>query len=177
MKSKWLVTTLAALLLTASAAFAIKVKTDYDHGASFGNYKTYSWTSIKTANSIWDDRVKDAVNKALTAKGLTEVPSGGDLAVAAVESTRNQETLQTFYDGMGGGWRWRGFGAFGQSTTTVENYKVGTLVVDLFDGSSKKLVWRGSASDTLSNKPDKNTKTLDKGVQKMFQHFPPSASK
>jgi len=177
MKSKWLVTTLAALLLTASAAFAIKVKTDYDHGASFGNYKTYSWTSIKTANSIWDDRVKDAVNKALTAKGLTEVPSGGDLAVAAVESTRNQQTLQTFYDGMGGGWRWRGFGAFGQSITTVENYKVGTLVVDLFDGSSKKLVWRGSASDTLSNKPDKNTKTLDKGVQKMFQHFPPSASK
>jgi hypothetical protein len=78
---------------------------------------------------------------------------------------------------MGGGWRWRGLGGFGQSTTTVENYKVGTLVVDLYDGSSKKLVWRGSASDTLSDKADKNTKNLDKAVQKMFQHFPPSASK
>jgi hypothetical protein len=49
--------------------------------------------------------------------------------------------------------------------------------VDLYDGSSKKLVWRGSASDTLSDKADKNTKNLDKAVQKMFQHFPPSASK
>ena len=177
MRGRWIVTTLAGLLLTASAAFAIKVKTDYDHGASFGNYKTYSWTSVKTANSIWDDRVKDAVNSALRAKGLTEVPSGGDIAVAAMSSTRNQQTLETFYDGMGGGWRWRGFGGFGQSTTTVENYKVGTLVVDLFDGNSKKLVWRGVASDTISNKADKNTKNLDKGVQKMFQHFPPSASK
>jgi len=173
MKSKWLVATLAGLMLTASAAFAIKVKTDHDHGASFGNYKTYSWTSVKTANSIWDDRVKDAVNSALTAKGLTQVASGGDIAVTAMESTRNQQTLQTFYDGMGGGWRWRGFGGFGDSTTTVQNYKVGTLVVDLFDGNSKKLVWRGSASDTLSDKADKNAKNLDKGVQKMFQHFPP----
>ena len=177
MRSKWLITTLAGLLLTASAAFAIKVKTDYDHGASFKNYRTYSWTSVKTANSIWDGRVKDAVNSALTAKGLTEVPSGGDIAVAAVESTRNQQTLQTFYNGMGGGWRWRGVGGFGQSTTTVENYKVGTLVVDLFDENSKKLVWRGVASDTVSDKADKNTKNLEKGVQKMFQHFPPSTSK
>jgi hypothetical protein len=177
MRGKWVVTTLAGLLLTASAAFANKVKTDYDHSASFGNYKTYSWTSIKTANSIWDDRVKDAVNSALTAKGFTQVPSGGDVAVTAMESTRNQQTLQTFYDGMGGGWRWRGLGGFGQSTTTVENYKVGTLVVDLFEGNSKKLVWRGVASDTVSDKADKNAKNLDKGVQKMFQHFPPSASK
>jgi Domain of unknown function (DUF4136) len=174
MRVKCLITTLAGLLLIASAAFAVKVRTDYDHGASFGSYKTYSWTSVKTANSIWDDRVKDAVNSALAAKGLTEVPSGGDIAVTAVESTKNQQTLQTFYDGVGGGWRWRGFG---DSTTTVENYKVGTLVVDLFDASSQKLVWRGSASDTLSDKADKNTKNLDNGVKKMFAHFPPSASK
>jgi Domain of unknown function (DUF4136) len=174
MRVKCLITTLAGLLLIASAAFAVKVRTDYDHDVSFGSYKTYSWTSVKTANSIWDDRVKDAVNSALAAKGLTEVPSGGDIAVTAVGSTQNQQTLQTFYDGMGGGWRWRGFG---DSTTTVENYKVGTLVVDLFDASSQKLAWRGSASDTLSDKADKNTKNLDNGVKKMFAHFPPSASK
>jgi len=56
--------------------------------------------------------------------------------------------------GAGGGWGWRrwggGFGdGFGTSTTTEETYKVGTLVVDLFDTNTKKLIWRGSASDTL----------------------------
>ena len=103
--------------------------------------------------------------------------SGGDVAVIAVESTQDQQTLNTFYDGFGGGWRWRGFGGFGDSTTTVDTYKVGTLVVDLFDAGTKKLIWRGSASDTLSDKSDKNIKTLDKAVQKMFDRFPPSPKK
>jgi hypothetical protein len=68
-------------------------------------------------------------------------------------------------------------GGFGDVTTTVNNYTVGTLVVDLFDVNSKKLIWRGSSSETLSNKPDKNIKALDKDVQKMFDHFPPGGGK
>ncbi len=94
-------------------------------------------------------------------------------------SARNagQQTLNTFYDGFGGGRRWGGFGGFGDATTTTETYKVGSLVVDLFDAKSRSLVWRGSSSDTLSNRPDKNTKNLDKGVQKMFAHFPPEEKK
>jgi hypothetical protein len=66
---------------------------------------------------------------------------------------------------------------FGDSTTTESTYKVGTLVVDLFDSNTKKLIWRGSASAALSNKSDKNIKNLDKGVEKMFDHFPPETSK
>ena len=89
--------------------------------------------------------------------------------------TQNHQTLNTYYDGFGGGWRWGG--GFGDATTTTENYKFGTLVVDLFDGNTKKLIWRGSSTDTLSDKSDKNIKTLDKGVQKMFDHFPPGPKK
>jgi hypothetical protein len=48
------------------------------------------------------------------------------------------------------------------------------LVVDIFDGNSKKLIWRGSSSETLSEKPDKNEKKLEKAVDEMFKHFPPS---
>jgi hypothetical protein len=39
------------------------------------------------------------------------------------------------------------------------------------------LIWRSSSSDTLSEKADKNTKNLDKGVEKMFKNFPPGSSK
>jgi hypothetical protein len=52
---------------------------------------------------------------------------------------------------------------------------VGTLVIDMFDTNSKKLIWRGSASDTLPDKPEKAVKDLEKSVDKMFEHFPPSA--
>jgi len=168
---------LGAVLLTAVASFAQQVKTDYDRDADFGHYRTYSWQKVQTQGQLWGDRIKEAVNSALAAKGWTLVNSGGDVAIVAIEATQSQQTLNTFYDGFGGGWRWRGFGGFGDSTTTVDTYRVGTLVVDLFDSSTKKLIWRGSASDTLSDKSDKNIKTLDKGVQKMFDHFPPSPKK
>ena len=164
-------------LLSATVSFAQQVKTDYDRNTDFGQYKTYSWEKVQTQDSLWVARIKEAVNASLTMKGLTPVESGGDLAVVAIETTQNQQTLNTFYDGLGGGWRWRGFGGFGEATTTTQNYKVGTLVVDLFDAHAKTLIWRGSSSDTLSDKSDKNIKNLDKGVQKMFDHFPPEAKK
>ena len=165
----------ALLCVLTAAAFAQQVKTDYDHNANFGQYKTYSWEKVQTKDPLMVDRIKDAVNAALSAKGWTQVESGGDVSVVAMEITQNQQTLNTFYDGFGGGWRWRGFGGFGEATTTTDTYQVGTLVVDLFDAKAKNLVWRGSSSDTLSNNPDKNTKNLDKGVKKMFGHFPPEA--
>ncbi|MDQ1471687.1 MAG: hypothetical protein QOJ99_3167 [Bryobacterales bacterium] len=160
------------VLLAASASFAQQVKTDYDRGTDFSQYKTYSWEKVQTQDPLWVDRIKAAVNTAMASKGWTQVPSGGSVAVVAMEVTRNQRTLDTFYNGFGGGWRWGG--GFGDSTTTVNTYKVGTLVVDLFDATSKKLIWRGSSTDTLSDKSEKNIKALDKGVQKMFNHFPPN---
>ena len=163
------------VLLSATASFALQVKTDYDRSTDFNQYKTYSWEKVQTPDPLWVDRIKEAVNAALTAKGLTPVESGGDVAVLGIEMTQNQRTLNTFYDNFGGGWRWGG--GFGNATTTVDNYKVGTLVVDLFDANSKKVIWRGSSSDTLSDKSDKNIKNLDKGVQKMFDHYPPGAKK
>jgi hypothetical protein len=155
------------------------VKTDYDRSTNFSQYKTYSWEKVQTQDPLWVGRIKDAVNAALAAKGWTQVASGGQVAIVAMETTQNQQTLNTFYDGFGGGWGWRRFGGggFGDATTTTETYKVGTLVVDLFDANSKNLIWRGSASDTLSDKSQKNIKNLDKGVQKMFDHFPPGAKK
>ena len=67
--------------------------------------------------------------------------------------------------------------ASGHRRQLKETYKVGTLVVDLFDTNTAKLIWRGSASDTLSDKSDKNIKTLNSDVQRMFEHFPPEVKK
>jgi Domain of unknown function (DUF4136) len=170
---------MAMMLLFAGGSSAQQVKTDYDRNANFAQYKTYSWEQVKTKDALDVDRIKTAVNAALAAKGWTQVESGGDVSIIAVEMTHEQQTLNTFYDGLGGGWGWRRFGAggFGEATTTTETYKVGTVVVDLFDTKTKQLIWRGAASDTLSNSSDKNIKNLDKGVEKMFKQFPPSSPK
>jgi hypothetical protein len=166
------------IVFFAGTASAQQVKTDYDRGANFAQYKTYSWEHVKTKDPLDVDRIKSAVNAALAAKGWTQVDSGGDVSVVAMEVTSTQQTLNTFYDGLGGGWGWRRFGGgFGEATTTTDTYKVGTVVVDLFDTKTKELIWRGSSSGTLSNNSDKNIKNLDKGVDKMFKHFPPAPSK
>jgi Domain of unknown function (DUF4136) len=168
---KMLALPLFVIALT-TAVFADHVAVDYDHAANFNQIKTYSWSKVQTANSIWDDRVKDAIDKELTAKGCTQVPSGGNVSLVAVEKTSIHQQYDTFYDGFGG-WRWRGMG---DATTTVDNYKVGTLIVSMFDGNSKQLIWRGASSSDLSGNPEKNTKKLDQDVQKMFKHFPPGTA-
>jgi Domain of unknown function (DUF4136) len=157
-----------ALVVSSVGAWA-NITTDYDHKVDFAHYKTYSWGDVKTPDGLWYERVKQAVDGQLAAKGWTQVPSGSDVIVTARDAIRNQEQLNTYYNSLGGG---RRFGGFGMSTTDVDTYKVGTLIIDLVDGQTKNLIWRSAVSDTLSDKPEKNIKTLDKNVEKMFQHFP-----
>ena len=64
---------------------------------------------------------------------------------------------------------------FGDSTTTEQDYKEGTLVVDKFDAKSKQLIWRSSAEGTLSDSAAKNEKNLDRGVARMLKEFPPES--
>jgi Domain of unknown function (DUF4136) len=158
MKSKSARSVLVAIsFLYASALSAQHVKTHYDHRANFAQYKSYSWEQVKARDPLDVDRIKSAVNAALTAKGWTGVESGGEIWIVAIEE----------------GWRWRGFGAFGPTTDTYDDR---TLTVDVFDTKTKRLLWRGSSTDRLSNNSDKNIKNLDKGVEKLFKKFPASSS-
>jgi Domain of unknown function (DUF4136) len=167
--------TLLFLAAGACILLAATVTTDYDHSANFSRYKTYSWIKIQAPDSIWEDRLRHAVDSELVAKGWSQVPAGSDAGLTAFFSEHKQPRLETFYSSFGGGWRWRGFGGDGFATTTVEATPVGTLVLHIFDSQTKKLIWRGVASDVLSDKAEKDTKKLEKAVKEMFKHFPPQS--
>jgi hypothetical protein len=162
------------LLLGSMRAFAADINTDYDHATNFSQYKTYSWIKVQAGDSLWADRIQQDVDAQLAAKGWTKVAANGNASVSALETTQNQNTLETFYDGFGGGWRWRGGGGMGMATTTTDVTKVGTVVVDVFDSQSKQLIWRGTESADLSGHSDKNAKSLAKNLETLFKHFPPS---
>ena len=168
MKAKTLILTLTA---ATSLAFA-DVKTDYDHKANFERYHTYSWITAGGTNDLWSDRIMQAVDEQLAAKGWQKVASGGDATVSAFGRVRNDQTLETYYTGLGAGWYWRGWG--GDKVTTVQNTPVGSLTVDIFDAGTKHLIWRGMSTETLSEKPEKNERKLEKSAEEMFHHFPPS---
>jgi hypothetical protein len=56
----------------------------------------------------------------------------------------------------------------------VNDYQVGTLVVDMFDARTKQAIWHGIASDAEPNKTGANTKATEQAVEKMFSRFPPA---
>ena len=170
---RFLIPTGLLLLALVTAAVAQQVNTDYDKHLDFSQFHTYSWGRIMTENPLWQQRIRDAVDKQLEAKGWQRVETGGDVVVTAVGAAKNQQQYQTFYNGFGPGWRWGGFGD--QATTSVVNYRVGTLVVDMYNAQNKDLIWRGTSQETVSDKPEKNEQKLNKAVGKMFDRFPPKA--
>jgi hypothetical protein len=139
------------LLLLAGVVALAAVHTDYDRKADFARYRTYSWIGVRG-----DSGVQAAVDAQLAAKGWTRVASGGDASVAAIA----KDTVKSFYDGYPG-WGWNGWGANGTAATPEQ---AGSLTVDVFDARTKKLIWRGTATDT---------KQLDRVVAEMFDKFPP----
>lgn len=106
MKKNFAILLLGASLLGGAANLNAQIKTDYDHSANFASYKTYSWIKVQAGNSLWDDRIKQDVDAQLAAKGWVKVDSNGDAAISAFRSTQDQQTLETFYNDFGGGWRW-----------------------------------------------------------------------
>src|SRR5260370_18791880 len=173
MKKPYFLFLFGLLLFSSLHVFGAQITTDYDHSTNFSQYNTYSWLKVQAGDSLWENRIKEEVDAQLAAKGWTKDDSNGSATLSAFQSTHDQQTLQTFYNGFGGGWRWRGFGD-GMATTTTDVTQVGTLVVDIFDSQTQKLIWRGKQSDALSGNPEKNEKKLAKDLASLFKHFPPS---
>jgi hypothetical protein len=159
----------------AGPATAQDVQVDYDRSTDFSKYHTFvSGVESQWSNPLAEQRVIAAVDSALTSKGWTKGTSQDsvDALVVVNGATKNQQELTTFYDGPAwGGYRWGGVGT--TATTTVSNYPVGTLLVDVFDRGKKQVVWRGVAQGELSDNPEKQTKGEYKAVAKMFKNFPP----
>ena len=182
MKSRLLAAILAcaAFSLLPAAVRADSIKTDFDHKASFASYQTYSWGNVKVTNQFNAYRIKNSVNSLLQQKGWKEVASGGQVTIMATDNIHNEQEAETYYSGMGGGWGggwgWGPGGGFGDTTTTTMDVRKAHVVIDMFDASSKTLLWRGVSRGELSNNSDTNRKHLHEDIAKMFKNFPPKSN-
>jgi hypothetical protein len=176
MNGKHLISGVAVALLTVGCGFSIKTATDYDRNVKFSNYNSFFiMKGNSSGNPLMDQRAQADVESALTSKGWAEVPQGeGQAAVVVHAATKTKHTYETLYDGWGGwGWRRGWGGGFGGTTTYINDYKVGTLVVDVFDAKTKQAIWHGSATDALSDNAKSNARATEQAVDKMFRNFPP----
>lgn len=179
--------TAVAVLAVASGCGGIKTTTDFDRDADFTQYSTYAWhegtgSDIEDSDPLNHGRLIEAIDGQMQQHGFSKVSSNPDVYITYHGEDKEQTTLSTNYMGgggwgYGGGWGWGGAGmGMGTSTTQVRNYTVGTLVLDMWDVQKKQLVWRSTASKTLSDNPQKQAETIQQAAQKLFEKYPPAGS-
>lgn len=162
----------------------------------FSNYRTYAWmnSDVKAGanplyyNDLASRNVENAVNNVLAGKGLQQVTRRPDLLVGyhffVEEKTRtvanptNYGPLYGPYYGWGR-WGYAGWGpswwGWGGPPYTQEQYQVGTLVVDMVDTRTKRLIWRGSIQNAVNN-PARISDQLTREIRQIVEKFPDKAS-
>jgi len=183
-------------LAALGCASSLHVRTDYDPTANFKQYSTYSWHDGTPAKDpITDRKIVIAIDGQLMLKGFRKVDTGGDFTVTYHASSGQSVNLNTVYTtqtwgtyGWGGGYgpyspywygrRW-GYPGYGVSTgvstatTSTDTVTTGTVIVDILDGKTHQLVWRGIGSDALSGDPSQLDRAITAGAKAMFAEFPP----
>ena len=165
------VVALAFAGLVAGCAPSISVRTDFHPGTNFSVYKTVTISDAKTElDPFIAGRIRAALEVQLAAKGISRVPSDGDLVVHAHVRARTDTTVSSW----SGGW---GYGYYGGNHVDVRNVRVGTLVIDLVDRAKGDAVWRGIAEGTIDQNatPQESEAHINAAVEKIFREFPPKS--
>ena len=179
-----MISCIATAVLLAGCGSGLKVDTDFDPQADFASMRSYQWAQRtptgdddpRVYNDITMRKVKFAVNQALQAKGMQLVNANPDVYVAWHGAINGKMSLQTVSSNYGYGYGWYGGGmGMGTSTTYVNEWDEGTLLVDIIEGRKKELVWRGSAQAELKKRSDprESQDYLNDVVARMLDGFPP----
>lgn len=171
---------LMLLCLLTAGAQAQKIKVEYNKDLDFSKFKTYAWGQHDAVSRpTLALAIAGAIEEELTKRGLHKVASNPDLFIqmyGAIDSDMNVSYSDPLYIGMGGippfGTAFAMWGYMPGGTTAVTVHK-GQLVVDVvIEASQKKLVWRGMATEKLSDNKQKLVKQVNTAVEKMFQQYP-----
>ena len=155
---------LIPLLLAVTAAWPAVEVESYE-AARFDEFVTYAWIRGTPARREGLERaIRRAVELELESRGLRQVDEGADLLVATHASPEGTAGLdpQAF---VYGGVPWKGWTDHGPIR--------GALLVDLVDGKSKQLLWRGLSTGKVPASAEKAEKKAVKLIRKMFREFPP----
>lgn len=170
---------IGTLFIAVSGCASMQIQTDYDPTTSFSGYRTYSWmptprtSDPRVSNAITESRIRGAVDSVLSARGYRKLGSGDvDFLVgyhAAIEDMLDVTTVDRYY-----GYAWAGGGVWARDVS-VRSYDEGTLIIDVADEGSNRLVWRGTARAEVSmtTPTEQRRKKIYEAVSKILERFPP----
>lgn len=164
---------LAALVLTVGPTYAAKIRIDHDASFDFTRVETFAWheaedTSVDGRDPLAHDRLVAMIRGHFLDSGLQEVESEPDVWITYRSITDLQ--LQTGAAGPAGGWYWRG-GGLDETTVGDLQSNVGTLMIDVYDGSERRMIWRGTATKVLPDDPQKGYRKADAAIAKLVKKW------
>ena len=169
------------LLVIVLAAFtacgpSIRVSSDYDKDMNVAGYKTYSWLDVKSIeqrgndpryiNELTDKRIKEAVNAEMSVRGLKWISGKADMELH-YHIVIDEKTM-TFTEPVGSR-----FSRYMERRTSTYQYKEGTLIIDMMDTKTNELVWRGWATDVITEKAQqKPVEAINYAVKEIMKNSP-----
>jgi hypothetical protein len=175
----------ALLALMAIAVFLMVsctsgVRIDYDERSEFKRLRTYMWIEqpVKTHhpavnNPLLREHVESAVDAELAGRGYRRLTSGNPdfwIRFQIVAAEKVDVTVTDNYN-------YRGYGyGYGPNYSSQE-YMEGTVVIDVLDGDSNQVIWRGWLTRNLSDdpRPEEMQYYVQRSVTRILKEFPPES--
>ena len=165
--------TIAAGCATTSMSVSSHVRRDVD----VAQYRTYAWgpaDALPTGdprldrNPDFQDYVQGAVEKQLAARGFRPSTSDApDLLIhyhASIDTRIDVSRSEHEYERCQGA----------DCSSWIQDYEAGTLVLDVVDARTNRLIWRGWAQDIVEafENRDRMARKVAEAVRRMMATFP-----
>lgn len=175
----------------------IQVSQDYDLSTNFRPYRTFAWApeppqksgDVLIESPFMDRRIRNAIETTLVSKGYPKADGGRpDFLVTYQLVVKTQVEIDTVGPAFGWGLYPYPYGYWGYPypywggidyTTFINQYEVGTLLVDFTDAKTHQLFWRGIGSRRVSQQstPEKSTERINRTVREILAQYPPGPGK
>ena len=189
MKQTYRLIAVVFLIFIITACSGIQVSQDFEQGFDFSGLKTFAWDAndenqwgIASSNELVDRRIRSAIESTLTSRQFNQVDAArADFLVLYNLVVEQRISSSNVSGGVSMGRSSGGrHGSIGISSgSQVRTYEQGTLMIDVVDVASDKLVWRGVSSQALPDlsDPQRLTDHINATVTKILAQFPPGAGK
>jgi hypothetical protein len=177
--ARTLATLFLGVALAGASALAQTVNIDYDHSINFLKIKTYTWAKVHATDPAVEQRITLALNRAMSGRYMTEKAKDGDVMVTAVEASKDKQEYADFYNSLGD-YAWQrpwGSGGLMDAQPGLADLPLRTLVVDMYDTKTHKLVWRGVVTEPAAKSEDQMGQEMDKAVTQLIGKYPPKYKK
>src|SRR5690348_16773193 len=172
------VATFLASFIICTVVQAQKTSAAFDEKVDFSSYKTFGFDKDGARNPYVNTLIVEAIERELTSRGLTRVNAEPDVKVAYLAATVPNLQVQNvpFYHVVNPAYS----GMVGSATMNMWDVTTGTLVIDLWDRKSDRVVFRGTITEVLQRAPSADlqadaktvAKPINKGVAKIFKKYP-----